>query len=71
MDGSDTSFKGDPGITSVSVKMMGHTLVETDKRNGKMISRARSTISKDGKSMTVAFYDALHDRTMHYSATKQ
>jgi hypothetical protein len=71
MDGSDSPFKGDPGITSVSVKMTGHTLVETDKRNGKMISRTRSTISKDGKSMTVAYYDALHDRTTHYSATKQ
>jgi len=71
MDGSEAPMKGDPGITSVSVKMMGNTLVETDKRNGKVISRARSTVSKDGKSMTVAYYDALHDRTTHYKATKQ
>jgi hypothetical protein len=71
MDGSDTPYKGDPGTTSVSVKMMGNTLVETDKRDGKVIGRSRMTVSKDGKSVSVAYYDALHDRTMHYMAKKQ
>ena len=71
MDGSDAPVKGDPGVTSVSVKMTGRTLVETDKRNGKMISRAKSTVSADGKSVSVAYYDALRDRSMHWTATKQ
>jgi|SRR5579862_1101760 len=70
-DGTDAPVKGDPGVTSVSVKMMGNTLVETDKRNGKMVSRARSIVSKDGKSVSVAYYDALRDRSMHWTATKQ
>src|SRR5207244_8246749 len=46
MDGSDTPYKGDPGITSVNVKMMGRTLVENDLRDGKLIGTARSTVSK-------------------------
>lgn len=71
MDGSDSPYKGDPGITSVSVKMTGRTLVETDKRDGKVIGTVRETVSKDGKSISVAYYDKLHDRTTHYMATKQ
>ncbi|HEX3432360.1 MAG TPA: hypothetical protein VHT03_15905 [Rhizomicrobium sp.] len=71
LNGADVPYKGDPGTTSVNVKMMGKTLVETDKRDGKVISRVRSTVSKDGKSMSVAYYDALHDRTTHFMATKQ
>jgi hypothetical protein len=71
MDGTDAPYKGDPGITSVNVKMVGRTLVETDKRDGKVISRARSTVSQDGKSVSITFYDALHDRSMHWMATKQ
>jgi hypothetical protein len=71
MDGSDAPFKGDPGTTSVNVRMLGRTLVETDKRNGKVIARARSTVSTDGKSVSVSYYDALRDRSMHYMATRQ
>jgi hypothetical protein len=72
MDGSDTPYKGDPGITSVSVKMMGkRTMKESDKRNGKVIGTVTETVSSDGKSVSVAYYDALHDRTTHYTATKQ
>jgi len=71
MDGSDTPYKGDPGITSVNVKMTGRTLVENDMRAGKLIATVRSTVSKDGKSIVVSYYDALHDRTTNYTATKQ
>lgn len=71
MDGSDAPYKGDPGTTSVNVKMTGRTLVENDMRAGKLIGTVRSTVSKDGKSIAVSYYDALHDRTMHYMATKQ
>lgn len=71
-DGTEAPYKGDPGLTSVKVKMVGkNTLVESDYRSGKLIGRARSTVSKDGKSMMVSYYDALHDRTTTYSANKQ
>ena len=34
LDGTDTPFKGDPGVTSVSVKKLGKdTLEETRKRD--------------------------------------
>lgn len=72
MDGTEAPYKGDPGTTTVSVKMMGkRTLVENDMRNGKLIGRTRSTLSKDGKSMAIAYYDALHDRTTTFTANKQ
>jgi len=71
MDGSEAPYKGDPGTTSVNVKMMGRTLVENDMRAGKLIGTVRSTVSKDGKSIAVSYYDALHGRSMHFMATKQ
>jgi hypothetical protein len=71
MDGSEAPYKGDPGTTTVNVKMMGRTLVENDMRAGKLIGTVRSTVSKDGKSVAVSYYDALHDRSMHFMATKQ
>jgi hypothetical protein len=51
--------------------MMGRTLTETDKRDGKVIATIRETVSSDGKSISVSYYDKLHDRTTKYSATKQ
>jgi len=38
LDGADVPFKGDPGVTSVSVKRVDkNTIVETYKRDGKVI----------------------------------
>jgi hypothetical protein len=72
MDGTEAPFKGDPGVTSVTVKMTGkRTLVETDKRDGKVIGKATSTLNKSGTAMHVSYYDALHARTTTYTATKQ
>lgn len=71
MDGSDAPYKGDPGTTSVNVKMTGRTLVENDMRAGKLIGTITSTVSDDGKTIAISYHDALRDRTMHYSATKQ
>ena len=37
LNGTETAMKGDPGVSNVSVKMMGKdTLVETDSRDGKV-----------------------------------
>jgi hypothetical protein len=72
MDGKDVPYTGDPGTTSVSVKKTGkNALEETDKRDGKIVSVARMSVSADGKSMTLAIDDKLHGSTSSFVATKQ
>jgi|NGEPerStandDraft_6_1074524.scaffolds.fasta_scaffold29864_2 hypothetical protein len=71
LDGTDAPYKGDPGITSVSVKMMGKTLEETDKRDGKVIGIAKNTISSDGKTLNIVYEDKLHGTTVKGVAQKQ
>jgi hypothetical protein len=72
LDGTESPYKGDPGITSVSVKSMGkNTIEETDKRDGKVISVARFTVGSDGKNMKVKVEDKLHETTGQFTATKQ
>jgi hypothetical protein len=54
LDGTDAPCKGNPEVTSVSVKMLGKgTLEETYKRDGKVIVIYKSTILADGKTMKV------------------
>ncbi|MGA2689432.1 MAG: hypothetical protein ABSE85_15325 [Candidatus Korobacteraceae bacterium] len=72
MDGSEAPMKGDPGVTTVSVKSMGKsTIEETDKRDGKVIGVAKTTISADGKTLNIVYDDKLHGTTTKYMATKQ
>jgi hypothetical protein len=72
LNGTDETYKGDPGITSVSVKRMGkNSFEETDKRDGKVISVAKFTVAPDGKSMTIAVTDKLHGTASEFSALKQ
>ncbi len=54
---------GDPGTTSVSLKRIGDSIEETDKRDGKVVSVAKMTVSADGKTMTIAVDDKLHGTT--------
>ncbi len=72
VDGTDAPMKGDPGVTSVSLRMIGSdTLEETDKRNGQVISVSRMTVSPDGKKAKISFEDKLQNRTSAISAVKQ
>ena len=72
LDGTEAPYKGDPGTTSVSVKKVDkNTMEETDKRDGKVITVARMTLSADGKGMTIAVDDKLHGTTMQFTAQKQ
>jgi hypothetical protein len=72
LDGTDAPMKGDPGTTSVSVKMMGkNTLEETDKRNGKVISVWRMTVAPDGKTAKAVSEDKQQNRTTEFAAIKQ
>jgi hypothetical protein len=72
LGGGEAPYKGDPGITSVSLKKINdHTIEETDMREGKVISIARMTVSTDGKKMTIDVTDKLHGTTSRYVADKQ
>jgi hypothetical protein len=71
LDGTEAPYKGDPGTTSVSVKKIGpNSIEETDKREGKVISVARITVSADGKTMKFLIDDKLRGTQGEFSATK-
>ncbi len=71
-DGKDYPFKGDPGVTSVSLKKIdANTIEETDKRDGRVIFVSRLTVLPDGKTMKIAVDDKLHGTTSSYVFTKQ
>jgi hypothetical protein len=72
LDGTDAAYKGDPGISSVSVTSMGKDMLEeTDKRDGKVISVTKMTVGPDGKTMSIVSADKLHRTTSHFVATKE
>jgi hypothetical protein len=72
LDGTDAPVKGNAGVTSVSVKMLGKdTLEETSKRDGKVIAIVKETVSADGKTMKWTFDDKLQGTTMKGTAQKQ
>jgi hypothetical protein len=71
-DGKDYPFKGDPGVTSVSIrKLDDNTVEETDKRNGKVIYVSTMTVSGDGKTMKIKVDDKLGKTTANWTADKQ
>jgi len=70
--GGDAPMKGDPGITSVSLKMMGKdTLEETDKREGKVIGVFKMKVASDGKTAKASYDDKQSNRTTDFDVTKQ
>lgn len=72
LDGTEAPYKGDPGISSVTVKRMGtNVIVETDKRDGKVIGVLTSTVAADGKTMDVKWDDKLRNRQMSFVAIRQ
>ncbi|MGA3315150.1 MAG: hypothetical protein ABSC64_01780 [Candidatus Korobacteraceae bacterium] len=72
LNGPEAPYKGDPGTTSVAVKMMGkNTLEETDYRDGKPISVSKAVISPDGKTMKLMVDDKLRGTKSEFTAMKQ
>ena len=72
LDGSDAPMNGDPGTTSVSVKMLSKsTLEETDKRDGKVISIFKMTVAADGKTAKATVDDKLQNTTTSFAVIKQ
>jgi hypothetical protein len=72
LNGTDALMKGDPGVTSVSVKMIGHnTLEETDKRGDKVIGVFKMTAAPDGKTAKASFENKLQNTTTSFELLKQ
>lgn len=71
-DGKDAPYKGDPGITSVSLKTMGTDMFrETDKRNGRPIGSLKMKVAADGKSAACIFTDLQTGRVYKWTSKKQ
>jgi hypothetical protein len=72
LNGPEAPMKGDPGVTTVSVKTMGkNTLIETDKRDGKEISVFKLTVAADGKTAKAIAEDKLQNKTTDFDLVKQ
>jgi len=70
-DGNEYPFRGDPGITSVSLKKIDeYTTEETDLRNGKVVAICHMTIERDGKMMKVTVEDKTHNAKISWTADK-
>jgi len=71
LGGRAVPYKGDPGITTVSIVRSGpDTIVETDMRDGKVVSTNTMTTT-DGKTMAMIFVDKLRNSTQKLTAIKQ
>ena len=70
-DGTDAPFKGDPGTTSVSVKVRKNNLEETYKRDGKVIGMSRIEVETSGKKAKVDWIDNLTKTNGNYVMVKQ
>jgi hypothetical protein len=64
-------YVGDPGTTTAALKREGNSIVETDKRDGKVISVSKLTVAADGKTMTIDVDDKLNGDKSSYVAVKQ
>ena len=71
MDGTEAPYKGDPGTTSVTVKVRKNTLEENYKRDGKAIGMSRMEIDKTGKQAKVDWIDHLTKTNGNYMTVKQ
>jgi hypothetical protein len=72
MDGSETPMHGDPGVSSVEVKMLGkNVLQETDKRGDKVISVFTFTVAPDGKTAKAVSEDKLEMLSTEFKAVRQ
>jgi hypothetical protein len=71
-DGKEYPIKNDPGNTVVSLKRVNaKTIVETDRRDGKVTDVIRMTLSADGKNLSVEDADPIQNTKTSYSMTKQ
>lgn len=58
-DGEDHAVSGHPGYNSIAVKVLNdHSIQETDKQDGKVMSISTVTVAPDGKTATYEFTDS-------------
>jgi hypothetical protein len=70
-DGKEYPVAGDPGKTVVTVKRVNaNTIVETDRRLGKVMEVDTMTVSADGKTMKVAWENPQTGRSGAYTMDK-
>jgi hypothetical protein len=71
LDGTRAPYKGEPGISSVSVRSLtASALEEIDYLGGRAVTSTRMTLSPDGKSMQIAERDLRSSTITHFTATK-
>lgn len=71
-DGSDYPYQGGYYTSVVSLKRIdARTIVETDKRDGKVLNEQKMTVSPDGKSMTIVSHNPMNDMTSTFVAMKK
>ncbi len=70
-DGTDAPYKGDPGVTSVSVKVKKNTLEENYMRDGKPVSMAKMEVDATGKRARVDWINHLTKTNGNYTMVKQ
>ena len=59
-NGTDAPFKGDPGVTTVSVKLAKKNILEeTFKRDGKVVATNRMDVDAGGKKAKIDWVDYL------------
>jgi hypothetical protein len=68
--GGDVPIKGDLGGTTASVTKNGDSIVETDKRGGKVVSVTTMTPGSDGK-LHVVNEDNQNGSTAKFDMNKQ
>jgi hypothetical protein len=72
LNGPEARFRGDPGITSVSVKTNGKdTLQEINMPGDKVYFLFTMTLEPDGKTAGIVREDELRGTTEHYLTVKQ
>lgn len=71
-DGKEYPVKGDPSHSTVSLKRINeHTIVETDREDGRVHYTIRMSVSRDGKSMKVTETDRERGTKMTYILEKK
>lgn len=70
-DGTDAPYKGDPGITSVAVKVRKNSLEENFKRDGKPVGMSKMEVDASGKTAKVDWIDNLTRTNGNYVMVKQ
>lgn len=71
-DGKEYLVKGDPAHSAISLKRISdHTIVETDREDGRVHYIVRMRVSRDGKSMKVTETDRERGTKMTYILEKK